>query len=126
MYSSLVHDLCPDCQKLDEDDFKKVRDFVKENPKVSVEVVVEATGVDEEKVREYVRQGRLDVASFEGKVIECRKCGKPIESGDYCVLCMNSISNTFRNPEGSKDDKDKKKGRIEIRPILPKSRVALA
>jgi uncharacterized protein len=88
--------LCPDCVKAGEDAFKKVRDFVKENPKVAIDVVVEATGVPEDEIRTYLRQGKLDVASFSGQPLSCRRCGKPVESGEFCVLCRKDISNNFR------------------------------
>jgi len=95
LYSSSHQTLCPECLEKDEEDFKKVRNFVKDNPKVAIEVVVEATGVPEEQIREYVRNGRLDVAYFAGPVLHCARCGKPISSGDYCVLCQKELSETF-------------------------------
>ncbi len=88
-------DLCPDCLEQDEDNFLSVRNFIKANPKVSLEVVAEATGVEEEKIRTYLRDGRLEAASLTGPVLECHRCGKPIQNGMYCVLCSSKIKNTF-------------------------------
>jgi flagellar operon protein (TIGR03826 family) len=97
--------LCHDCIESDAVDYKKVREFVKENPKVSVEVVVEATGVAEDMIREYLRQGRLSTADFSGPTLQCQRCGKPIESGTYCVLCHDEISKTLLNPsQGEQSD----------------------
>ena len=82
-------------------EFKKVRDFVKEHPRVAIEVVIEATGVSEDRVREFLRQGRLDVADFTGPTLQCQRCGKPIDTGTYCLLCRQDISDTFKNSADS-------------------------
>jgi hypothetical protein len=96
VYYSANPRVCPDCLKAEEEDFKKVREFVKANPKVAIDVVVEACGVSEDQVRDYLRQGKIDSANLSGPALECRKCGKPIESGMYCVLCRKQLSDNFK------------------------------
>jgi flagellar operon protein (TIGR03826 family) len=98
--------ICPQCLEAQEGDFKRVREFVKEHPKVSIEVVVDALGVSAEQVRDYLRQGMLDVAHFSGRILDCKRCGKPIESGTYCVLCLKDISNDLKSqPDGKEEAK---------------------
>lgn len=113
IYASPNPKLCSDCVKQDQDDFNVVREFLKENPKVSIEVISEATGVDELKIREYLRQGQLELADVNGPALECTRCGKPISKGDYCVLCQREIQNSLRSG-GSQPkavSKDKASGR---------------
>ncbi len=97
VYQSANPDFCPDCVDAGEKDFRKVRDFIKDNPKVSLEVVAEATGVDEDQILEFLRDGRLEPANLPGPVLECKRCGKPIYQGEYCVLCLNEISQNFKS-----------------------------
>ena len=113
MFASSHISLCPDCLEADQVTFKSVRDFIKNNPRVSIDVVVEATGVAEEDVREFVRQGRIDVADLSGPVLSCKRCGKPIESGEYCVLCRQDITENLKvtaavkeKPEQSDDEEE--------------------
>jgi hypothetical protein len=94
--------------ELDEENYRLVRDFVKENPNVSVEVAVAATGVSEEQVREYLRQGRLDAAEFSGEILNCSRCGKPIQTGLYCVLCLNELSDSLKGNSPKTRDKSAK------------------
>ena len=118
LYATSNPSLCPDCVDKDQVDFRKVRDFVKENPEVSIEVICEATGVDEIKILEYIRQGHLVSADLRGPAIECVKCGKSISKGRYCVLCQQEIQKSFGSGKSgpqkkSQDDKEKKESFID-------------
>jgi predicted amidophosphoribosyltransferase len=104
MASHLTRGLCSDCYEKREVEYLAVRDFIKDNPKVAIQVVVEATGVEERRVREFVRAGLLEAADMDGFPLECIKCGKPISRGAYCPLCQQSISSGIkvnREPEAA-------------------------
>ncbi len=45
-------DLCADCLEEEEDEFKTVRAYIKDHPKVAIAVVSEATGVSEDSIRD--------------------------------------------------------------------------
>ncbi len=115
MASHLSRGLCPTCYEEREGEYLKVRDFIKDNPKVAIQVVVEATGVEERRVREFVRDGSIEAADLDGFPLECIKCGKPISRGAYCPICQQSISSDIkssRSPEQagtSADDAERKK-----------------
>lgn len=96
-FPSRRSDICPDCDAQEENEYKKVRDFIKDNPKTAIAVVAEATEVEEDRIREYLRAGRLDTADLSGPVLECTKCGKPIYRGQYCVLCQTEIASGLRS-----------------------------
>lgn len=118
IFSSSHPTLCPQCIETDENNFKKVRSFVKDNPRVSIDVVIEATGVSEDRIREYLRLGLIDSASLSGPVLECKKCGKPIDSGTYCVLCKRELSQTLMSSLDAQvrnKDKDSDGEKKEIR-----------
>lgn len=109
LYATSNPTLCPDCMDEDQSDYQKVRDFVKENPKVSIEVICEATGVDEIKIREYLRQGHLVIADLSGPALECDRCGKPISKGRYCILCRQDIQKSFSTERLGQNKKSQKK-----------------
>jgi len=114
-YNSTNPTTCPDCVEADLEQFDEVRTFIKDNPKVSFDVVAEATGVSVSQIHDYLRQGRLEAADISGPMIECRRCGKPIFAGQYCVICQTELQNTFRpstpadTNKKSSDKKDKKR-----------------
>ncbi|HDS30751.1 MAG TPA: MerR family transcriptional regulator [Firmicutes bacterium] len=97
---------CDDCLEAEEEEFKIVRDFIKDNPKIAISVVSEATGVDEDKIRGYLRAGRLDVADLSGPVLSCSRCGKPIYRGQYCVLCQSEIVGGLKDAGGRRNESD--------------------
>ncbi|MFH1676745.1 MAG: hypothetical protein ABIC40_06935 [bacterium] len=96
IYNGNHQTICPDCLEIERQDFEKVRQFIKDNPKISIEVASEATGVDQDRIREFMRQGKIDLADLKGPVLECRRCGKPIYRGEYCIICQNEISVKLR------------------------------
>jgi len=89
--------ICPECIEADSESFNAVRQFIKDNPLVSVDVVEAATGVPADQIREYLRQGRIEAAEMSGPLLECGRCGKPIYAGQYCVVCQSEIQKTFRS-----------------------------
>lgn len=120
-YNSPNPNLCPECADAEEEEFKGVRKFIKDNPKVSLEVVAEATGIPEDRIRDYLREGRLESADLNGPVLECKRCGKPIYQGEYCVLCQSELQQTFRSgledrsAKSSKDKDDDRRSRSFVR-----------
>jgi flagellar operon protein (TIGR03826 family) len=89
--------LCPDCQKKDEEEFKKVRYFIVRNRNVGIPKVSEETGVSEEKIMRYIREGRISVASSNERItLNCEVCGKSIPSGRLCETCTDRLSSGLR------------------------------
>ena len=100
--------ICPECRDSEEKDFEKVRDFVKDNPKVSIEVVVEGTGVSSEKIRRYLNEGLLEQANLTEKNQTCQLCHKSITAGNYCIDCMSRLKNCM-SPKEEEEKKEKEK-----------------
>ncbi|OGO77077.1 MAG: hypothetical protein A2Y23_04790 [Clostridiales bacterium GWB2_37_7] len=53
------YEVCQNCFSQNETDFDKVRDYLYNNPNKNILEVAGATGVPLEKIREFLRQGRL-------------------------------------------------------------------
>ncbi|SNX53132.1 TIGR03826 family flagellar region protein [Thermoanaerobacterium sp. RBIITD] len=107
-------DICPECYKKDEEDFKKIRDYIDANPSATMIEVSRATEVTIKKIMDFLKEGRLILGSQNINIIlKCERCGRQILSGRYCEDCSREIEKTLRkglfnniNTEGS-DDQDK-------------------
>jgi hypothetical protein len=96
--------ICPECRESEGADFEKVREFVKDNPKMSIDIVSEETGVPTEKIRQYLQDGLLEQAETT-KDFKCQLCGKSINSGNYCFTCMNKLKKGFDKGSSKKEKK---------------------
>ena len=51
--------ICKDCIRAEEQEFEKVRDYLRENRGADINVVSEKTGVSTKKILRYLKEGRL-------------------------------------------------------------------
>lgn len=84
--------ICPNCRKRDEEDFKKVKDYLDKEPGANISQVVENTGIDAKKIIEFLRAGRLEVEPGGTFGLQCEKCGTEISTGRFCAKCVNTIT----------------------------------
>lgn len=95
-----VRNLCPACLNLEEEQYEQVKDYLRNYPGATVEQLVEDTKVEESKVMRWIREGRLVVADTGGKpVLVCQRCGRRVEKGNLCLLCMQTLEE-FRGVRG--------------------------
>ena len=89
--------ICPDCEKALEDKFLEVRDYMRQNPNVSIMEVSREKEVSVEQIKQWVREERLLFTNAEGSGIECVMCGIPITTGKYCARCKGEMAHTLGN-----------------------------
>lgn len=82
-----VSDLCPICQKRDEETFKRIKEYLWQYPYSSVGKVALDLGLSVSTIRKYIREERIDVVKREGQKAYCKRCFTIINSGDYCDRC---------------------------------------
>ena len=99
---------CSRCRNSDEEDFKVVREYIYDNPDSNVMEVSEATGVDEEKILKFLRQGKL-VLKGDGVGLQCERCGAAINTGRFCDQCAKEIKSGFSKAFGLDSEKEGKK-----------------
>lgn len=87
LYAYAGRNICNKCLDQEEEEYKLVRRYVRDHPGASVFEVSEETKVEEEKILQFIRDGRLQSQGFKG-VLECDACGKPINMGRLCEDCM--------------------------------------
>lgn len=125
--------ICPVCREEDEKDYKRVKEYLYDNPKATMSQVSMDLDVSVEQVKRYLREGRLEIVGDEGNLfLECESCGKAIRSGRFCAECERSLSRelsstaneigyklsqnpSFQHSSGirflSKEEKDKNEGK---------------
>lgn len=66
IFSFLPRGLCADCLDRREEDFRAVREYLRDNPGATVIAACTETGVEERLVAEFIREGRLQFADHGG------------------------------------------------------------
>lgn len=85
--------ICIDCKNKDEEVFKKIKEYLYDNPKATLSQVSLDLEVSVEKIRMFLKEGRLEITEDSNIVLECERCGKSIRTGRYCDECQNQVSN---------------------------------
>lgn len=97
VFSYIRTNLCPECQKKDDESFKVIREYISKNPGVSAIDVSRDTGISEQKVLRFLRQGRLSVGEIEKQFkLECELCGKFVTGGRYCPACQEKLTSGLK------------------------------
>ncbi|HHX01617.1 MAG TPA: MerR family transcriptional regulator [Firmicutes bacterium] len=86
IFAHPVNKLCPSCTKKQNEMFDKVKEYIRTNPKAKIHEVVVQTGVDFDKVREFIDEGRLKIVPADVE-FRCRICGTKLTSGRICSQC---------------------------------------
>lgn len=106
--------LCPECDKKDQEEFAKVRAYLRESPTAQISDVSEATGVPVKRIQEYLREGRLVLAE-RVDWLRCERCGAPIATGWLCPKCAAEI-NRMASPAKQSEPREivRPEGRAKI------------
>jgi len=89
--------LCPVCRKRDEEDFEKVRKFLRDYPGANMQEVSDNTGVSPAKISRWLKEERLEVSENSLVALNCEKCGVRIRSGRFCVECSKGLAKEMIN-----------------------------
>ncbi len=93
-----ISKLCYRCRKKDDEDFRKVKDYIYEHPKSTIHEVADETEVSRDKILRYLREGRLEIVGDNpGLILDCEMCGKPIRTGRYCNECATNMERGFKS-----------------------------
>jgi hypothetical protein len=76
----------------EEEQFERVRRFLRESPGATVEEVEQATGVPSELILSFLRQGRLIATEGLKGSLTCQRCGAPIDGGYLCAACSRELA----------------------------------
>jgi len=85
--------ICIDCKNADEEIFKKVKEYLYDKPGSSLAQVSMDLDVTVEKIKMFLKEGRLEITEGSNIILECERCGKSIKTGRFCNECQNQVSN---------------------------------
>lgn len=94
--------ICPVCKAKDEEDFKRVKQYLYENPGATISQVSAELDISVEKIKRYLKDGRLEIVGDDGNLIlECESCGKAIRSGRFCNDCERGLTRDLKSTASS-------------------------
>ncbi|CDQ38998.1 MULTISPECIES: TIGR03826 family flagellar region protein [Virgibacillus] len=88
-----IRNVCFNCYKEEEASFQTVSSFLRkqQNRQATLEEIVDETGVEEQLIIKFIKEGRLHPASFPNLTYPCTHCKKPISSGNVCKQCSEAL-----------------------------------
>ena len=101
---------CPACNKLIEEKFKQVKEYLREYPDAPYTEVIEECDVESKQLQEWIREERLIISESSPIGIPCEKCGKPIRAGKYCPDCRRALAQMLNSAITNKKERDERKG----------------
>ena len=106
--------LCIQCRREDEEDFKKIKEYIDENPGANISEVSDATKIESRKIIEFLRQGRLEIKDENNLLLSCERCGTPIRTGRFCEKCTAEMQKEFKQSiGGGRDPRDLQVGSVK-------------
>ncbi|HOP75594.1 MAG TPA: MerR family transcriptional regulator [Bacillota bacterium] len=104
--------ICPNCVLQDDEDFRKVREYIIAHPNSTSIDISKATGVELKTITRFLREGRLESEFFSGTDLglQCEKCGREIESGRFCEDCLNELQTGFKQAARQLDTRVERTG----------------
>jgi len=101
VFAYTYNPVCNKCLEQEEEEFKRVKEYIYENPGSTVFEVSDATEISVEKIMKFLREERLELSSDNTNLLlECESCGRPIKSGRYCEECKNQIASEMKREFG--------------------------
>ncbi|BCN32769.1 flagellar protein [Anaeromicropila herbilytica] len=95
--------LCPECVKKLDEKFIEVKEYIRENPGVSLYQVSEEMEVSVNQIKAWIREERLAFTEESTITIQCDSCGKEIKTGRYCKECKAKLINNLQGTYSGKE-----------------------
>lgn len=108
-------EVCSRCASSDEDNFKKVKDYLYDNPGATIIEVSKETKVSEKEILRYLRESRIEIREADNLLLDCERCGVPIRSGRFCDSCVVIMKKEFTSVLKPKEKEKKIKDRGEYK-----------
>ena len=99
-YTGVGEYVCEDCNTINYDEYGLVRSYIEQHRGATQSEVSMATGVHINKIRQMLRDEKLEITANSAVFLHCEICGKEIRSGHYCEECR--MKEEKRTAESSK------------------------
>lgn len=101
IFTYIGRPICNRCIEDEEDEFKRVKEYVYDNPGATISETSQVTEVSVEKIMRFLREERLEIkAENSNMMLQCERCGAPISAGRFCEHCKKDLNSGFRREFG--------------------------
>lgn len=80
--------VCPNCTEHNENEFDIIREYLYTHPNASIYEVATNLDITINKIKHFLRDGRIEIVEKDNHFLACQTCGKSIHSGWYCDDCL--------------------------------------
>ena len=95
-YAGFGTKFCPKCRDEDEKIRARIKEFLRENGMANMYEISVATGVPEKMIKQYLKEGMLEIPEGSPIYLKCESCGCDIRSGRWCPACATRMSNELK------------------------------
>ncbi|MCX8130150.1 MAG: flagellar protein [Clostridia bacterium] len=88
---------CFDCIQKDEKDFSRIKEYLYLHPYAKIFEVSINLDISINKIKRYLREGRMEIVEKDNQFLKCELCGCSICSGLYCDECGRKTSQNFKS-----------------------------
>lgn len=111
--------ICESCRADTERKFQNTKEYIRENPRASIQEISDANEVTTNQIRQWIREERLQFTDDSPIGIECEGCGATIKTGKFCEACKNNMANvlaqSIEKPKAPEPPKAKPKKENKMR-----------
>lgn len=97
--------ICIDCKNADEEIFKKVKEYLYDKPGSTLSQVATDLDVSVEKIKMFLKEGRLEITDDSNIILECERCGKSVKTGRFCKECQHEVNTDILGSGGRKQER---------------------
>jgi len=102
-----ITNICPDCIAKENEELKKVTDYLRDFPMANAIEVSERTDVPATQIFRFVKDGSLRITP-PTEAFKCRLCGKEVKKGTLCQDCIDKVSDLKDAQKKAEKDRLKK------------------
>lgn len=93
--------VCPACVALEDEQFDRVYQYVRDNPGIPIPALAAQTEVPERLILDWFRTKRL-LSRDDSVQWECERCGSAIRAGRLCLPCANELQASIQESSGQR------------------------
>jgi flagellar operon protein (TIGR03826 family) len=102
IFNYLGRPICGRCMQAEEEEFKKVKEYIYDYPGSNMPEISDATEVSIDKIMRFLREERLEISGENPNMfLECERCEKSIKTGRFCDACKDDLEKGFKQQLGA-------------------------
>lgn len=99
---------CTCCMEYENHDYNRIREYLLVHPGAKVFEIVNNLNISIEKIKHFLKEGRLEIVENIHTFLFCESCGTSIHSGTLCSECNENKKHDFKGIYTGKDSLKKK------------------